>query len=134
MSTEPDTVPVGTLARAKHAIDQHAARIQRLEEAEQRLRVQDPTYCDPRIATSYKGLFEMLTQLHALEGFDQGDDDSDPQTSEASARDVEAADVLLARLMAQLIIKTRPNFSGLKVEVDSVEDDWRRQLGDRGHR
>ena len=134
MSVEPGTVPMGTLARTRQAIDQHDACIQRLEEAEQRLREQDATYSDPRIATRYKELFEMLARLLAIECVRQGEYDQAPQISEASARDAEGMSVMLQRVLAQLIIKTRPTFSGLNVHVDSAEDEWNSQLGDRGRR
>ena len=123
------------LKRANQAIDAHATCIRQLEEAEERLRTQDATYWDARIAAEYRVRFDMLARLYAFG--DQHHDTEEPGTrtwriaSSAAAKGFgRIIHELLQRDRPELIKKPEPDIATLSAEADppDLDENLEREL------
>jgi hypothetical protein len=126
MTDRPD--PVGELEAL--ARDQRK-RIRELEAAELRLREQDPTYADRRVAEERRLLFQMLVALAELGG-GAGPADAGEEGLGASEEAARGFNRLVEAKRAEILMRLRPDVRSVDPARDpaEVEADWTRALGE----
>ncbi len=114
------------IAEMLAVIEAQRRRIRDLEESELRLREQDFTFLDTRIATERRALFDHLERLHALLSTSFGDigHGNSPDVSDAALEGLKR----LAR--SRIIAKLRPDLVSRNPQLEPAElgDSYEREL------